>query len=210
MNTHFFACLLVFGHLGAFTFAQAAPCEYEVDAKSVQIVWTAFKTSQKVGVNGTFPNATIRGNLTQRAEFKKFLSQLEAEIKVSGPEQFHTGNPAREQTIYEHFFRHLKKSGKVLGSIRKVKGDALSGEFELLLNMNERKKPVALRYTRDPKNGAFEAKGTIDLIEFSLGKALKDLNQACQALHQGADGVSKTWSTVDLKLAATISEKCDS
>jgi hypothetical protein len=46
--------------------------------------------------------------------------------------------------------------------------------------------------------------------DFNLAPALAKLNKACEAVHKGPDGVSKTWSTVELKLMAKVTKNCNS
>jgi hypothetical protein len=48
----------------------------------------------------------------------------------------------------------------------------------------------------------------MDVLDFALDGALKDLNRTCEVLHRGPDGVSKTWSEVELKLIARIGKVC--
>lgn len=184
-----------------------ASCLYTVDANSIQINWTAFKTTQKVAVTGSFSEVTLSGELRKVTSFDSFLSQLEGEIDVNAPAKIRTGNVGRDQTLFEKFFALFKKSPIIHGAIHEVKGTESSGEFKLGLSMNEHSLRVPMTYTREEKGG-FLGRGVIDLNEFGLSLPLASLHQACEQLHKGPDGISKTWPTVEIRLMATIEKKC--
>jgi polyisoprenoid-binding protein YceI len=191
-------------------FAQARAdevCHWEVDQNSVQIDWTAFKTNQKVPVNGSFTEVTFFGDLDHGKSLPELLGDLEAEISINSSQKIHTGNPGRDQTLFQKFFKFFSKKALLKGAVKKVKGTASAGTFYLDLEMNQKMLAVPMKYTRNDE-GVFVASGQIDLTDFGLDGPLKKLNKACEALHRGADGVSKTWSTVEIKLQANILEKC--
>jgi polyisoprenoid-binding protein YceI len=192
----------------------ATPCSYEIDTSTLQVHWTAFKTNQKVGVNGSFSEVTLAGDLHD-TDLAQLLGQLEAEIQVTGADKFRTGNPARDTTIYEKFFSLFKRKGMLKGEIHNVKVQNgptpdidTSGTFDLKLTVNQKTKEVPFKFTLTPA-GAFNATGAINVLDFNLNGALASLHQACEALHTGTDGVSKTWPDVDLKLDATIRRSCN-
>lgn len=184
-------------------------CNYEVDSTSVRVDWTAFKTSQKVGVSGNFAEVVLAGELSNR-DISKLFEDLEAEISLA-PASIKTGNPARDQTLFDHFFKlfaHSKVEDAIHGQIKKMKfnKDRSGGTFDLKVTMNNKTKLVPFKF--DLVKGDFTATGSIDVLDFGLSKALADLHKACEALHTGADGVSKTWPNVDLKLVAKIKSNC--
>ena len=182
-------------------------CSYSIDTNSVEINWTAFKTTQKVGVQGSFTEVTFFGDVDNAFSVSSLLGDLEAEVKVKDKSIIHTNNLGRDQNIFDHFFAHFKKKPVLRGVIQKVNGNNLEGEFLLNLTMNQKTLAVPMRYTRDDQ-GVFVAKGGIDMLDFGLAGALGKIHQACEQLHKGADGVSKTWPLVDLKLVAKINKKC--
>ena len=182
-------------------------CKYSIDQNTVEIDWTAYKTSQKVGVQGSFTEVTLFGDINNGFSVAALLGGLEAEINMNKKEIVKTGNPARDQTLYEHFFSLFKKRPLINGVIKKVNGNNLSGDFLLNLSMNKKTLAVPMTYTRDDQ-GKFIAKGGMDVNDFGLSGALANLHQVCEALHKGPDGISKTWPLVEIKLVATINKTC--
>jgi len=205
----FIFLLLAFAafHLNPTVFAET--CSFKVDPHSIQVGWTAFKTMQKVGVNGTFTHVALTGVLEKKGSLSDLLQQLGALMDLKASTDLSTGNPARDQTLFDHFFKLFKKTALIKGKIRNVKGSNSEGEFDLELSMNQKTLAVPMRFTLS-QEGKFEAKGGIDVLDFNLKDAFHDLHQTCEVLHKGTDGVSKTWPTVDLKLSATIAQKCSS
>jgi hypothetical protein len=135
------------------------------------------------------------------------IAQLEAEIEVKDENLIRTGNPGRDLTLFQHFFSHIKKRHLLMGRIQEVKSNGNQGEFDLLLTLNQKTKRIPFTFTWN-EGGQFEASGALDVLDFGLAGALKDLHQTCEVLHRGPDGVSKTWSQVDLKLIAKIGKTC--
>jgi hypothetical protein len=185
----------------------AGDCKYTLDPASVQIHWTAFKTKQKVAVNGSFAGVDVKGAQESTKGVSQLLSGLTGEITVRDEKIIQTGNPGRDLTLFQHFFKYLTKDGLLKASIRTAKGDKREGSFELLLNMNGRNRPIPMHYRRTLE-GEFEATGNLDVLDFNLSSALEDLHKTCEVLHTGTDGVSKTWSQVVLKLRSRIAENC--
>ena len=186
-----------------------AKCTYEMDAKTVQVNWTAFKTVQKVGVTGSFTDPKVTGKLKKTGTLADLLNQLKAEMVADKADQIHTGNPGRDQTLIEHFFGLFKNKSMIKGAIAKTTGTDTAGDFELRLTMNEKTVAVPMHFTRDA-TGKLDAKGEIDVLTVGLDGALSDLHKSCEVLHKGADGVSKTWPNVEIKLSSMISQKCSS
>ncbi|NDG85317.1 MAG: hypothetical protein EBX52_09830 [Proteobacteria bacterium] len=189
--------------------ANAATCTHSLDSQSLQVNWTAFKTTAKVPVKGSFAEVALLGDLESTQGVPGLLSGLDAEIDLKDEKGIRTGNPARDLTLFKHFFGLFKKSPLMKGEIRSVHGDDHDGSFELHLTLNQKTRPIPMHYRRDAK-GAFEATGNLDVLDFGLSGPFEDLHQTCKALHTGNDGISKTWSQVVLKIEARISEKCGS
>ena len=162
---------------------------------------------QKVSVKGAFTEVDLLGELQDSKGLSPFLSQLEAEIRVKSESLIRTGNPGRDLTLFQHFFKDFKKGALIHGAISAVKAGDREGSFELTLSMNGKRRSVPMHYTWS-KDGTFEATGSLDVLDFGLSKALADLHQTCEVLHRGPDGVSKTWPGVELRFGARILEDC--
>jgi hypothetical protein len=202
------AALFVLSIQGVFHSANAAEtCSYDLDAQSLQVNWTAYKTMQKVGVGGSFTEVTVEGDLSSSKSLAALLNQLDAEIDVNQAEKIRTGNPGRDATIMQNFFSHFHPKALLKGKLRNVKGDDEKGELNLVLSMNRKTLAVPMKYSRD-SNGALVVKGAIDVNDFGLSGALALLHKSCEHLHKGPDGVSKTWPQVEIKLSANVAKNC--
>lgn len=188
----------------SFSAARAeAACSYSVDPASVKVQWTAFKFTNKTGVSGGFSKVNISGKHSA-----KTLSDLAKglNMKIVGP-SIESGDPARNATVSEFFFQQFKADGEILAQAVDVTGDDKSGVVKIKIDMNGASQVVPFAYTIGDK-GSVEAKGTIDMLDFALQPAFDTLHKACEEKHVGPDGVSKTWTTVDLKVTGNYTEKC--
>jgi hypothetical protein len=181
-------------------------CFYQMDPASVKVTWTAFKTTEKLGVNGNVQGVTV-----QSPQKAKSLSALLKGVTASGSfddvKKSETGNPGRDQTLFDKFFSLLTKKAQFKGGFSKVKGDDLAGQINLQLSVNSKKGVVPMQYKLGD-DGAFEASGTFDVMSFGMQKAHASIHQACEELHKGKDGISKTWTEVGLKIVANIRKDC--
>ena len=46
--------------------------------------------------------------------------------------------------------------------------------------------------------------GTLNLEDFNATSAIESLNKVCFDLHKGTDGISKTWSDVNIEVATYL------
>lgn len=166
------------------------PC-YAYKAGSVKVEWTAYKFTEKTGVKGTFKTITTNIKTPPQSEDEMLLATT-FEIDALTVD---SGNAARDTTLSEHFFK-LMKSPKISGNIKGIK----EGVAIVELKMNDVTRLINFKYEK--KDGKLFATGTIDVLDFSMQPSLKKINESCFELHKGADGVSKTWSTVDLSITA--------
>jgi polyisoprenoid-binding protein YceI len=185
----------------------AGASKWCLDPASVQVVWTAFKTTQKVGVNGNFTTLKVVAPNKGAKGLSQLLNSLKAEIKLEGAASLSTGNPGRDQTLFDHFFKYLKGPIQIKGRIHHAEGTDEKGELMLDLSMNGKKKGVPMTWIRTPEGG-FTATGTLDVLDFGLKTAFDDLHKTCEVLHTGSDGISKTWSEVALQIQAKLIPGC--
>jgi len=183
--------------------AAAETCTYSVDPNGVSLVWTAFKFTEKTAVNGKFNTRTVSGP-TSASSPVELARGLSMEIDGASVE---TDNPARNATIGEFFFGKLKPSAQIRASVADVKGDDRKGTIDMKITMNEVSRVVPFAYTVTPE-GEVTAKGSIDMLDFALKDAHDSIHQTCEELHKGADGVSKTWTDVDLTLTGKFTKSC--
>ncbi len=180
----------------------ATDCKYAIDSTQTTVNWTAFKTSEKIGVNGKFDIVEVTG-IVSDSSIVKALSSIKFNIKTSST---NTNNPERDQKIINFFFGKMAKTEAITGHLKTVSGDNTSGKCVAQLRINEIDNDVNLDYTF--ANDTITLKGTMDVTKWNGNKALDAINNACKALHTGADGKSVTWPNVDVEIKSAIKKEC--
>lgn len=157
----------------------------KIIADSTKVNWTAYKTTDKVAVGGSFNeislNDTKVGNTPQEV-----LEGARFSIPVSS---VFTNNPDRDSKLKEFFFMVMKDPEFLAGEIH-----TKDGSTSLLLTINGITKEVAVETSFE--NNKFTVNGTLNLEDFGAQDAVASINKTCFDLHKGPDGVSKTWSEV--------------
>ncbi len=180
--------------MGATSSARAA-CTVELDPSTLVVGWKAFKFVSKSGVDGRFTKVSVNGPTTGKS-VEDILKKLELVIDTTSVE---TLNPVRNNTLKEKFFKVLKTA-----EIRaKVKGS------KLVLQVNGVKREVDAKIEQDASSGKATLHSQIDVLkDFKADKAFESIHEACKVLHTGPDGVSKTWSEVELSAEAVFKSNC--
>lgn len=179
-------------------------CVFSLKKKSAQVQWTAFKTSEKVAVQGKLPKIKIKGNPKGKS-LSEMLKGLEFQIDTRSVA---TGNPARDRTLAEHFFGVFTGGQVITGRLKEYEADDREAEFQVKLNGKEQEIELKLTIEENKKFGKIVAKGGIDLLDLGLDKPFESIHRTCEKLHTGKDGVSKTWTTVELEIEARYRKIC--
>lgn len=154
---------------------------------STKVKWTAFKTTDKVAVGGSFTQIELKDVKTGNSP-EEVLEGVAFSIPVSS---LFTDNADRDSKLKTIFFGTLKNTELLAGVL-----NFRDGKCMMSLSMNDVTKQVPLEYTFE--NNLFSMKTTLNLNDFGGSTALAAINKACYDLHKGPDGVSKTWETVDI------------
>jgi polyisoprenoid-binding protein YceI len=189
------------------SFAATEKCKYSMAPDSVKVEWTAFKTTEKTPVHGNLKEVKIESPSKAVKSLKDLLSKTKASGQIDSEKKSDSGNPARDLTLLQKFFSLIASNAKFGGTLNHFKGNDQAGDINLNLSLNGKKKDVAMKYTL-AETGAFEAVGEFDMIDFGMTPALESIHQACETLHKGKDGVSKTWPNVGIKISANIKKEC--
>lgn len=195
-------CLFPFAALAA-----KQECRYIVDPASVKATWTAYKTSEKTPVSGTIKGLEVNASPIGSKIFKAVIAKTNVTGFIDKATKIDSGNPARDATLFEKFFKLIASQAKFRGAFNHIEGDEKGGSLNLQLSLNDKVKEIPMKYTFT-KAGAFEATGEMDMKNFDLEKPLASLHEACAELHKGKDGVSKTWEAVGIKISAKINQDC--
>jgi polyisoprenoid-binding protein YceI len=200
-STHAVIAFALLASLPAAARAADAGCTYKLDPGSVHIGWTAYKTTKKAPVKGEFKKIDVKGPVSG-GDLAKMLKATRVSVD---PFSSDSGNAERDTNLSQFFFHKIEKP-KVEGRVSSVKGGE-SGTFDLKLTLDGKKRTVAMTYQTSPE-GDFTASGSFDMLDFGMKAAFDSIHQACLDRHKGDDGVSKTWSEVEIRIAAKVAKTC--
>lgn len=160
----------------------------KIIADSTKVNWTAFKTTEKVAVGGSFRTIELKDTKTGETP-EEVLEGAAFSIPVSS---LFTDNADRDSKLLKFFFGTLKNTELLSGTL-----NFREGKCYMTLTMNDVTKQIVTEYVYE--NNLFTLTSTLNLVEFGGEKAVNAINEACLDLHKGKDGVSKTWNLVDIK-----------
>ncbi len=150
--------------------------------------WTAYKTTDRVPVKGTFKEVKIVSS-TPSEDAAGALSDLGFEIPVNS---IFTNDSIRDGKLQKFFFAVMENSMTLKGKFNVETEN--SGKLEISMNGLSKELPFNYEVEKD----TIHVSAKMDLNEWGAQAALESLNEACKVLHTGADGVSKTWEDVAL------------
>ncbi|WNW01928.1 YceI family protein [Tenacibaculum sp. HL-MS23] len=159
-----------------------------------EINFTAYKTSEKIPVGGSFKKVTITAN-GDGTTAKEAINNAEFSIPVSS---LFTKDSSRDFKIKKFFFGIMDKTELLSGKLV-LENDSIGYSD---LTMNGVTKKMDFKYSIDGK--VFTLKGNLKITDWNADKALNSLNEVCKDLHKGADGVSKTWDDVAINITSTF------
>lgn len=170
---------------------------YQLAPDSVKVEWTAYKFTEKTAVKGHLRAAIAHVNGTPKS-VDEMLTKTSFEVDALSVD---TQNPVRDTTLRDNFFK-LMKDTKITGRIVSVTGNTVM----VKMTMNGITKDIKFRLRRG--DSVLSATASIDILDFAMNDSFNKIQEACEILHKGADSKSKTWSTVDLSVSATLSSDC--
>ena len=175
---------------------------FNADSELSTVNWTAYKTTDKAAVKGVF--TTININTLIDSETKQgAIEGLQFSIPVSS---FFSKNEVRDTKIKQLFFGVMKETTMVSGHFSNVIGNETKGNVSLNLKMNNETIVIPMNYSIE-KN-TINLDGTIEnLLDWKMETAFNSLHKACELLHTGADGISKTWTDVAISAKVVLKEK---
>jgi polyisoprenoid-binding protein YceI len=173
-------------------------CFYSYNDGTTNFEWTAFKTSDKVGVKGGFNEITVESESFE--DPKKVLESITFSMKTSSVE---TNDEGRNGKVAKFFFETIN-TPSIEGKIKSI-GD--NGKATISVKMNGVEVDVEGDYTLE--GGDFSFTSTIDVSLWNALEGITALNAECNDLHKGKDGVSKLWSEVALSFTTSLSSDCD-
>jgi len=163
---------------------------FSLHSSKNKVNWTAYKTTKKVGVKGSFKKINITAN-ENGTSIKEAINNAEFSIPVSS---VFTANSDRDSKIMRFFFRVMDNTAFLTGKL--ILETENSGNVIIVMNGVTSKVPFTYTIT----NNKFSMNGIMNLANWNALPALSSLNKVCGDLHKGEDGVSKTWEEVALQI----------
>ncbi|CAM4229217.1 hypothetical protein [Zobellia nedashkovskayae] len=171
------------------TEAQAATEMYSLVQDSTKVSFTAYKTTDKLPVGGQFKKI----NITKAGEGNTALEALNGtEFSIPVSSLFtNDATGTRDPKILEFFFGVMDNTELISGVFKVAEDNSCSIDVTL----NDKTENIALTHKAVSDN-ALTFDGVMELENWDALDAVASINKACEALHTGKDGVSKTWSDV--------------
>lgn len=174
-------------------------CEYSYLPDSTSVHWTAFKTTGRVGVGGTFDHVNITG-ATKSATALGVLRKASFRIETAS---INSANAGRDSLISDFFFGTMNNPQLLAGAVVSL-NDSIA---VVKLSMNGSSADMILDVNTD--NETFvDLSGTLDISEWKALASLETLNEKCFDLHKGPDGNSKLWPDVEIGVTCKLSKTC--
>lgn len=163
--------------------------QYRLVQDSVKVSFTAYKTTEKLPVGGQFKEIKIT-NSNGGATPLETLNGVEFSIPVSSLFT-NDATGTRDPKILEFFFGAMNNT-ELISGVFNVSED---GESSIDVTLNGETSSIPLTQKKVSETAlAFD--GVMNLENWDALAAVSSINKACEALHTGKDGVSKTWSEV--------------
>ncbi|HHM02143.1 MAG TPA: YceI family protein [Caldithrix abyssi] len=178
---------------------------WQVHPSATTINWTAYKTSDKVPVKGTFKadTSSCSAYATKTPGAQSALGAVDGvEFRIPVADIF-SGNEERDGILKKFFFGLMAKTMDLKGSIHLDDEAKKSGHVSLTMNGETHDFPVTFAVAGD----TISLNGTINLEQWNIVEAMNSLNEHCKLKHTGDDGVSKTWSVVDISAVTVVGKE---
>ena len=168
---------------------------YVVKPEATTVKWTAYKTTEKVGVGGTF--TTLDFEPKSGATPEEALNGLDFSIPISSLFTNDETN-TRDAKIKESFFGSMLDTEFLRGTIKYADSTCT---VALTMNGVTQDLPLEVEITEERR---VNMTGVMDIKSWNALEALEALNKVCFDLHKGRDGVSKTWEDVAIEVSTYL------
>lgn len=178
-------------------------CKYNYNADETEVLWVAYKYTQKTGVKGVFDDVQVEG-VVEAAHPAEVIANASFSINTSS---VNSGDPTRDPKIQNTFFGSMIDGQSLTGKVVSVSGDDSKGTIQFMLLMNGIEHSIDGEYTViDDK---MEVKANITVADWNASDAIAALNKVCEDLHKGADGTSILWPEVSLFISTKLNKTCE-
>ncbi len=168
------------------------PLKYKLNDAENNIEWTAYKTSSKTPVIGKFSKIKI----TSQGEgntLKEAIENVTFSIPISS-----LVSSGGKYNIINYFFKVMDNTSLLSGKIKLT--DETTGFVEFTMNGITDQ----LHFTYSIEGEKFKLTAIMDLRKWNVEKAIASLNNQCELVHRGSDGIVKLWDDVSITVTSTF------
>lgn len=174
-------------------------CFYSFNDEGFELNWTAYKTTGKVPVGGSFDQVTF--SKSEAEDPAEAIASIEFTINAGS---VNSNAEDRDAKIAEHFFGTINTES-IKGKVKSV--DLSAKKAVVMITMNGIS--VDVPGTMTLENDAFAFDAVIDVSSWNAMAGITALNTICKDLHTGTDGVSKLWSEVAINFHGSLNKNCE-
>ena len=167
---------------------------YTINPEDTKVTWTAYKTTEKVPVTGSFTTLIVE-NIKSGATVKEALNGIKFKLPV---DSIFSQSALRDSKIKKFFFGTMLNTEAIEGTL--YMENSTSGYVRISMNAISHNLPISYKINGD----SVTMEAVLNLDNWKAQLALEALNDACEDLHAGSDGISKTWSDVKIDVATHL------
>jgi len=164
--------------------------------KGASVKWTGFKTTEKIAVSGTFDAVQVL-DAKEGKTAEEILQGAKVRVPVASID---SGLEDRDSKLKMILFGAMANTSDIYGVI-----NFKNGKTYITFTLNNVSKEYEV--TSKVDKNIFTINTTVNLADFNANAAVEALNKACFDLHKGADGISKTWSEVEIEGTVQFSDE---
>ena len=177
---------------------QTQYCFYTYNEGATTFQWTAFKTTERIGVSGTFNNIKVSSDASD--DPMVLLRSMSFKMETSSVE---TNNEDRNAKVAKYFFETIN-TPVITGHVLSINEETGECNFEITMN------GVAAKVSGDYSfiDNVFMFKSIANVNSWNALSGITALNTVCNDLHKGADGISKLWPEVHFSFKTRLKSDC--
>ncbi|WP_434036376.1 YceI family protein [Formosa sp. 4Alg 33] len=170
--------------------------QFVLKPEGTTVNWTAYKTTAKTPVSGVFTTLNFEPHAGESPQ--EALNGVTFSIPVSS---IFSKDSIRDGKLQKFFFNVMADTDLLKGTLKTT--SATEAIATITMNGETNDLPLTYTVTEDRR---VSLTGVMQLKDWNALDALATLHEACEVLHTGADGVSKTWEEVAINIDTYLRE----
>lgn len=174
--------------------------KFTLSDNNIQIKWTAYKFSKKLGVEGQFEEFLIEG-VKYNTSIKDMMSDVTIEIAT---ESINTQSTFRDNNILNYFFKRLDNYQHIKAQVVKVQGRETEGKLITAVEFNGTTQELEFDYRVSGQRLLLAA--DLNLSLWDASKSLVHFEDCCSEYHTGEDGIQVVWPDVSIDILIGLAQ----